>query len=61
MSAHPHANIITPTAQNLRSMEESLQAFLPHLVALGEDKVAAEAEKLIRAYDPCLSYAVHFL
>jgi coenzyme F420-reducing hydrogenase alpha subunit len=56
-----HANIITPTAQNLRSMEESLEAFLPKVVAQGRDRVTAEAEKLIRAYDPCLSCAVHFL
>ncbi len=56
-----HANIITPTAQNLRSMEESLQALLPQVVNLGRDGIVGEAEKLIRSYDPCLSCAVHFL
>jgi coenzyme F420-reducing hydrogenase alpha subunit len=55
------ANIITPTAQNLRSMEESLQALLPQVVNLGRDGIVGEAEKLIRSYDPCLSCAVHFL
>jgi sulfhydrogenase subunit alpha len=55
------ANIITPTAQNLRSMEESLQALLPQVVDLGKDGMVGEAEKLIRSYDPCFSCAVHFL
>ncbi|MDI6858418.1 MAG: Ni/Fe hydrogenase subunit alpha [Dehalococcoidia bacterium] len=56
-----HANIITPTAQNLRAMEESLAALLPEVVHEGKEAVVAAAEKLIRAYDPCLSCAVHFL
>jgi coenzyme F420-reducing hydrogenase alpha subunit len=56
-----HANIITPTAQNLRAMEDSLAALLPEVVDQGRDAVVATAEKLIRAYDPCFSCAVHFL
>jgi len=26
-----------------------------------KDKIAFEAEKLVRAYDPCMSCSVHFL
>lgn len=55
------ANIITPTAQNLRSMEEDLRILLPAVAHLEREKIVAAAEQLIRAYDPCFSCAAHFL
>lgn len=55
------ANIITPTAQNLRSMEEDLRILLPTVAALAREEIVAVAEQLIRAYDPCFSCAAHFL
>ncbi|MEM4259733.1 MAG: Ni/Fe hydrogenase subunit alpha [Candidatus Woesearchaeota archaeon] len=55
------ANIITPTCQNLRHMEENIKAYLPTLLGQPEDKVILEIEKLIRAYDPCFSCSTHFL
>lgn len=57
------ANIITPTAQNLRRMEEDIRAFLPSLLEqdLPRDKIVLGLEQLIRAYDPCISCAAHFL
>jgi sulfhydrogenase subunit alpha len=55
------ANIITPTAQNLRHMEEDIQAFLPSVLGQDEKKVIIEVEKLIRSYDPCFSCSTHFL
>jgi len=56
-----HANIITPTAQNLRSIEDDIKLFLPEIVDLPQAEMADALEKLIRSYDPCLSCAAHFL
>jgi coenzyme F420-reducing hydrogenase alpha subunit len=55
------ANIITPTAQNLENLEKDLRKFLPSVLSLGRDELVLELEKLIRAYDPCISCATHFL
>ncbi len=55
------SNIITPTTQNLKSIEDDVKAILPQLLPLGEEKITAELEKLIRAYDPCISCSTHFL
>jgi coenzyme F420-reducing hydrogenase alpha subunit len=55
------ANIVTPTAQNLRKMEEDIRAILPSLL-VGDDKtLVMQIEKLIRSYDPCFSCSTHFL
>jgi coenzyme F420-reducing hydrogenase alpha subunit len=55
------ANIITPTAQNLRSMEEAIKLYLPQLMSKSRQEVVDGLETLIRCYDPCLSCAAHFL
>lgn len=55
------ANIMTPTVQNMRAMEDDIKAFLPQLLHLTKDQIALEIEKLIRAYDPCFSCSTHFL
>ncbi len=55
------ANIITPTAQNLRNMEEDIKAFLPSILNNKKEKIILNLEKLIRAYDPCISCSAHFL
>jgi len=55
------ANIITPTTQNLRAMQEDIRAFLPQVLHLKKEKVELEIEKLIRSYDPCFSCSTHFL
>ncbi|MEE9525520.1 MAG: Ni/Fe hydrogenase subunit alpha [Candidatus Woesearchaeota archaeon] len=55
------ANIITPTAQNLRNIEEDLKQFLPSRLKMGKDKLIIDIEKLIRSYDPCISCSAHFL
>ena len=57
------ANIITPTAQNLRNIEDDVRAYVPQLLETGADekKIVSEMEKLVRAYDPCISCATHFL
>ncbi|MAG07877.1 Ni/Fe hydrogenase subunit alpha [Candidatus Woesearchaeota archaeon] len=56
-----YANIITPTAQNLRNIQDDIRAFLPQIMNLPEKKLILEIEKLIRAYDPCFSCSTHFL
>lgn len=55
------ANIITPTAQNLKQMEEDLKLFLPPLLKKPEKEIRHQIEMLIRAYDPCFSCSAHFL
>ncbi|MDO8740778.1 MAG: Ni/Fe hydrogenase subunit alpha [Candidatus Woesearchaeota archaeon] len=55
------ANITTPTSQNLRNMEDDIKAFLPGILNLKESEIVLQLEKLIRAYDPCISCSTHFL
>ncbi|RMF05722.1 Ni/Fe hydrogenase subunit alpha [Candidatus Woesearchaeota archaeon] len=56
-----YANIITPTAQNLRNMQDDIREFVPRLLDRKKDEIVLEIEKLIRAYDPCFSCSTHFL
>ena len=55
------ANILTPTAQNVASLEADMLLLANKLVQMGlaEDAIRLEIEKLVRAYDPCLSCSVH--
>jgi len=55
------ANIITPTAQNLRSIEDDIRLYLPAVLDLPQEDMVDALEKLIRSYDPCLSCSAHFL
>jgi coenzyme F420-reducing hydrogenase alpha subunit len=56
-----HASIVTPTAQNLASLEQDTKRLVEVLVetGLGEEHIRLEIAKLVRAYDPCLSCSVH--
>ncbi|MBC8495303.1 Ni/Fe hydrogenase subunit alpha [archaeon] len=56
-------NIITPTVQNLRGMEEHIQVYVEQMLQKNKSKdyITLEIEKLIRAYDPCFSCSAHFL
>lgn len=53
------ANILTPTAQSLANLENDIRLFAPTVVDLPRDEFVMLIEKLVRAYDPCLSCAVH--
>jgi len=55
------ANIITPTAQNLKNIELDIKAFLPGILNKSREEVVIDIEKLIRSYDPCISCSAHFL
>ncbi len=55
------AKITPPTAQNLPRIEADLFAMAPSIVKLPEAEATLTAEHLVRAYDPCISCATHFL
>lgn len=52
-------DVITPTAQNLANLEADMRAFAPTVAHLPQDEFVLNIEQLVRAYDPCLSCAVH--
>lgn len=52
-------DIITPTAQNLGNLEADMRAFAPTIADLSREEFVLGMEKLVRAYDPCLSCSVH--
>ena len=54
-------NIIVPTAQNQINMERDIVQLVEQNIDLEKKKLEFEIEKLIRAYDPCMSCASHFL
>ncbi|MBX3248333.1 MAG: nickel-dependent hydrogenase large subunit [Myxococcales bacterium] len=55
------ARIVPPTSQNQARIEEDLVALAPTLLALPHEEATHRCEQLIRAYDPCISCATHFL
>jgi len=56
-----YANVITPTVINARNVEEDIKEFVPTVIDEGGKNISIECEKLIRAYDPCISCSTHFL
>ena len=54
-----NCNIITPTAQFLSNLEEDLKILLPEIINLPDAKRKRRIRSLIRAYDPCISCAIH--
>lgn len=52
-------DVVTPTAQNLANLEADMRAYAPTVAHLPEHELVARIERLVRAYDPCLSCAVH--
>jgi coenzyme F420-reducing hydrogenase alpha subunit len=55
------AKITPPTAQNLPRIEADLFALTPRIINMPEAQATLTAEHLVRAYDPCISCATHFL
>lgn len=56
-----YGNLVIPTAQNQIMMEKDIRGMLPGLLNKPKKEIVHEIEKLIRAYDPCMSCASHFL
>ncbi|MCL4874905.1 Ni/Fe hydrogenase subunit alpha [bacterium] len=52
---------IIPTAQNLRSIEDDLRAFVPTVLDRPKAEIAKGVETLVRAYDPCISCSAHIM
>jgi sulfhydrogenase subunit alpha len=52
-------DIVTPTVQNLVNLEEDADELMKRHKSLDSDDLYNEVEMLIRAYDPCITCAVH--
>jgi coenzyme F420-reducing hydrogenase alpha subunit len=55
------ATIVPPTSQNQAAIEADIATFAPRVLDLPMDAATHALEQLIRAYDPCISCATHFL
>ena len=55
------AQIVPPTSQNQRSIEEDLASFIGTILDRDDDEIRLLCEQTIRNYDPCISCATHFL
>ena len=57
------ANLVIPTNQNLANIEADMRAYVPKLLesGLSKEEMTLQLEMLVRAYDPCISCATHFL
>ena len=54
-----NVNIITPTAQFLSHLEDDIAAFISGILDVDEKTREKKMRAFIRAYDPCISCAVH--
>lgn len=54
-----YANIITPTVQNLTSIEKSAKALLEQTKNVPRKEMERLLTMLVRAYDPCISCSAH--
>jgi len=55
------ADVITPTAQNLANVEKDLRVSVENLIDQPKESLAPKLEMVVRAYDPCISCAVHLV
>ena len=55
------ARIVPPTSQNQARIERDLAGLAPAILSLSHEEATRRCEQLIRAYDPCISCATHFL
>ncbi len=56
-----HADIIPPTSQNQRTIEEDLAELVGNNLSLPQRELTWRCEQAVRNYDPCISCATHFL
>jgi coenzyme F420-reducing hydrogenase alpha subunit len=58
-----YINLVIPTAQNHQNIEKDIATLVQKGVDEGRkpEDISMEVEKLVRAYDPCMSCATHFL
>jgi coenzyme F420-reducing hydrogenase alpha subunit len=55
------ANIVPPTSQNQRTIEEDLRAVVERSMDRPDEELTLLCEQTIRNYDPCISCSTHFL
>lgn len=55
------ADVVTPTAQNLANVEKDLRACVESSIHESKESITSKLEMVVRAYDPCISCAVHLL
>jgi sulfhydrogenase subunit alpha len=55
------ADLCIPTQQNIIHMEKDIKNYVQKNLNKKKEKLTLEVEELIRAYDPCMSCATHFL
>jgi len=54
-----NVNIITPTAQFLANLEDDVAEYIKEIIDLKDQDKQKKLRGFIRAYDPCISCAVH--
>ncbi len=54
-------DVVVPTAQNQINIENDLKGYFNKNLDKSEEVLRMDAEKIIRAYDPCMSCATNFL
>ncbi len=55
------AQIVPPTSQNQRAIEDDLRRFVQARLDFDDDRLTSACEQAIRNYDPCISCSAHFL
>ena len=53
--------VIVPTGQNQIMIEKDIQKYLQEHLDRPKEELARRVEEIVRAYDPCMSCASHFL
>ena len=58
-----YADIITPTAQNMADVEDSIKTIIFHEIQREKnmDRLKRLCENIVRCYDPCISCSVHLI
>ncbi len=55
------SKVIVPTGQNQIGIEVAIREWVSKHTDLSKEELEKEIQKIIRAYDPCMSCATHFL
>lgn len=56
-----HVEIVVPSGQNQIDTEKSIYEYVQANIDADKETLSHEIEKIVRAYDPCMSCASHFL